>query len=65
MFLSAGFIINNSPAPAPQAPIIINITSAAPSAAPTSAAAAECQKSFEKTSEYLACLQGSTSLAAK
>jgi hypothetical protein len=61
----APIIINNSPAPAPQAPIIINTTSAAPSAAPTSAAAAQCQKSFEKTSEYLACLQGSTSLAAK
>jgi hypothetical protein len=61
----APIIINNSPAPAPQAPIIINTTSPAPSAAPTSAAAAQCQKSFEKTSEYLACLQGSTSLAAK
>jgi hypothetical protein len=52
-------------APAPQAPIIINTTSPAPSAAPTSAAAAQCQKSFEKTSEYLACLQGTASLAAK
>ena len=58
----APIIINNSPAPAPQAPIIINTTSAAPSAAPTSAAAAQCQKSFEKTSEYLACLQGTASL---
>jgi hypothetical protein len=61
----APIIINNSPAPAPQAPIIINTTSPAPSAAPTSAAAAQCQKSFEKTSEYLACLQGTASLAAK
>jgi hypothetical protein len=60
----APIIINNSPAPAPQ-PIIINTTSSAPSAAPTSAAAAQCQKSFEKTSEYLACLQGTASLAAK
>jgi hypothetical protein len=61
----APIIINNSPAPAPQAPIIINTTSPAPSAAPTSAAAAQCQKSFEKTSEYLACLQGTASPAAK
>jgi hypothetical protein len=61
----APIIINNSPAPAPQAPIIINTTTPAPSAAPTSAAAAQCQKSFEKTSEYLACLQGTASLAAK
>jgi len=60
----APIIINNSPAPAP-APIIINTTSAAPSAAPTSAVAAQCQKSFEKTSEYLTCLQGTASLAAK
>jgi hypothetical protein len=61
----APIIINNSPAPAPQVPIIINTTTPAPSAAPTSAAAAQCQKSFEKTSEYLACLQGTASLAAK
>lgn len=58
----APIIINNSPAPAPQ-PIIINTTSA-PQAAPTSAVADRCQ-GFEKTADYLACLKGPASLAAK
>jgi hypothetical protein len=57
----APIIINNSPAPAPQ-PIIINTTSAP--AAPTSAVADRCQ-GFEKTADYLACLKGPASLAAK
>jgi hypothetical protein len=57
----APIIINNSPAPAPQ-PIIINTTPAP--AAPTSAVADHCQ-GFEKTADYLACLKGPGSLAAK
>jgi hypothetical protein len=57
----APIIINNSPAPAPQ-PIIINTTPAP--AAPTSAVADHCQ-GFEKTADYLACLKGPASLAAK
>jgi hypothetical protein len=57
----APIIINNSPAPAPQ-PIIINTTPAP--AAPTSAVADHCQ-GFEKTTDYLACLKGPASLAAK
>jgi hypothetical protein len=51
----APIIINNSPAPAP-APIIIN-TASAP-AAPSSATADRCQRDFQKTSDYLACLNG-------
>jgi hypothetical protein len=58
----APIIINNSPAPAPQ-PIIINTTSTH-QAAPTSAVADRCQ-GFEKTADYLACLKGTASLAAK
>ena len=58
----APIIINNSPAPAPQ-PIIINTTAPAP-AAPTSAVADRCQ-GFDKTADYLACLKGPASLAAK
>ena len=44
-----------APAPAP-APIIIN-TASAP-AAPSSATADRCQRDFQKTSDYLACLNG-------
>jgi len=58
----APIIINNSPAPAPQ-PIIINTITPAP-AAPTSAVVDRCQ-GFEKTADYLACLKGPASLAAK